>query len=98
MTTMPTIDSGVSRLSATAARLPVPPIQLPARAPNPDQESGGRAPLKKKKATTQPMTMPTEPIVMTAAPRHATRIVSRMLMSNSMRTMNIGTAKDRKVV
>ena len=45
ITTIPTSSLGVSRLSATAARFPVPPIQLPASAPKPDQASSGRPAL-----------------------------------------------------
>ena len=43
------------------------------------------------------MTMPTAPIVSTIAPRHATFMDWRMLMSSSMRTMNRGTANDLNV-
>ena len=66
--------------------------QAPASAPKPDQAFSGRPLLKRKNETTAPTTMPIEPRTRTPMPRHATLRVSRMLMSRSIRTMNIGTA------
>ena len=76
----------------------MPPIQLPARAPKPDQAFSGRPAENATYDATQPITIPTAPIVRTIAPRHATFIDWRMLMSSSISTMNSGTAKDLKVV
>src|SRR5690606_37412661 len=45
-----------------ATMLAVPPIQLPERAANPFQASGGRKPSKRKKAIGPPSNTPTVPV------------------------------------